>query len=403
MDLKSGYPFWAVRNGLMHAYPALQDDLHCEVLVVGGGITGALIADHLAMHGHDVAVVEQRDIGWGSTAASTALLQYEIDTPLHELAARYGLDDAVLAYRACAQAIDQLGELAGALHGTDFQPAQSLYYASRRRDLAALIEEFELRQQHGFAVDWFDAEGVRSHYGFDAPGAILSDKAARVDPYRLTYRLLARLCKHGGRVHDRSAVEHIEAHPRHVLVRTTAGAHIHCRQLVLAAGYANQHWLHQRVASNRSSYAFVTDPLPAQALGALRDTLMWETARPYLYLRSTADQRLLVGGEDDAIDVPARRDAQVDRKARRLAAKASTLLGGLPVEPAFAWAGTFAETADGLPFFGPHPQWGPRVQFAMAYGGNGITYSMIGAGLLRASIEGKQHPLARLFSFQRLG
>jgi len=73
------------------------------------------------------------------------------------------------------------------------------------------------------------------------------------------------------------------------------------------------------------------------------------------------------------------------------------------VEPAFAWAGTFAETADGLPFFGPHPQWGPRVQFAMAYGGNGITYSMIGAGLLRASIEGKQHPLARLFSFQRLG
>ncbi|MBN8797933.1 MAG: FAD-dependent oxidoreductase, partial [Stenotrophomonas nitritireducens] len=74
MDLKSGYPFWAVRNGLMRAYPPLRQALRCDVLVIGGGITGALVADELARHGHDVAVVEQRDIGWGSSAASTALL-----------------------------------------------------------------------------------------------------------------------------------------------------------------------------------------------------------------------------------------------------------------------------------------------------------------------------------------
>jgi glycine/D-amino acid oxidase-like deaminating enzyme len=54
------------------------------------------------------------------------------------------------------------------------------------------------------------------------------------------------------------------------------------------------------------------------------------------------------------------------------------------------------------PFFGPHAQHGPRVHFAMAYGGNGITYLMIGAGLLRALIERKKHPLAKLFSFERL-
>lgn len=70
--------------------------------------------------------------------------------------------------------------------------------------------------------------------------------------------------------------------------------------------------------------------------------------------------------------------------------------------PAFSWAGTFAETADGLPFFGPHDQWGPRVHFAMAYGGNGITYSMIGAQLLRARIERRRHALEGLFGFGRL-
>jgi len=71
VDLKSGYPFWAIRNGLMHAFPRLERDLRCEIVVIGGGISGALIADELAAHGHEVAVIEQRDIGWGSTAAST--------------------------------------------------------------------------------------------------------------------------------------------------------------------------------------------------------------------------------------------------------------------------------------------------------------------------------------------
>ncbi|HEX7992188.1 MAG TPA: FAD-dependent oxidoreductase [Stenotrophomonas sp.] len=402
MDLKSGYPFWAIKNGLMHAFPPLQQDLRCEVVVVGGGITAALIADELVQHGHEVAVIEQRDIGWGSTAASTALLQYEIDTPLRELAKRYGLDAALLAYRACAQAIDELQALARQVDDVDFRNARSLYYASHRRHLRPLLEEFELRSQHGFAVDWLDAEGVAAKFGFNAPGAILSTPAASMDPYRMSYRLLMRLLAQGAKIHDRCHINTVETSTQRVHLRTADGLRIECKHLVVAAGYAAQHWLRQRVARNRSSYAFVTEPLPADALAQLRDTLLWETARPYLYLRTTADQRLLVGGEDDAVDLPLRRDAQVDRKARRLAAKVGKLFPQLAMTPSFAWAGTFAETEDGLPFFGAHRQWGPRVQFAMAYGGNGITYSMLGAGLIRAAIEGRRHRLAELFSFRRL-
>jgi len=73
----------------------------------------------------------------------------------------------------------------------------------------------------------------------------------------------------------------------------------------------------------------------------------------------------------------------------------------VPVKSAFAWAGTFAETPDGLPYFGAHAQYGPRVLFAMAYGGNGITYSALGADLLAASIKRRRHPLAALFGFER--
>lgn len=401
MDLNSGYPWWPIRNGLLHAFPPLRADLRCDVAILGGGISGALIADELSRHGHEVAVIDQRDVGWGSTAASTALLQYEIDTHLVDLAKRYGEEDALLAYRACLDAIPMLQALAAGVRGVGFKRADSLYYASKRRHATVLRDEYAMRARHGFPVRWLERGAVAERYGFDAPCAILSTVAGEVDPFRFAIRLLARVEASGGGVFDRTAVDRIEVSARGVVLH--AGGHrVRAKHLVLAAGYASQGWLEESVARNRSSYAFVTDPIDDRALGALKHTMLWESARPYLYLRSTADGRLIIGGEDDAVDIPARRDARVGKKARTLMQQVAKLFPHLPLEPTFAWAGTFAETADGLPFFGPHDQHGPRVHFAMAYGGNGVTYSMLGAGLLRALIERRRHPLAELFSFARL-
>lgn len=402
MDLKSGYPFWAIKNGLMCAFPALTENIDCDIAVIGGGITGALIADELSADGAEVAVIEQRDIGWGSTAASTALLQYEIDVHLGELAKLYGEVDALLAYRACEQAILDLQELAEQVGDVDFERQESLYYASRRSDKSALEAEFALRSKHGFDVEWFESDDIKKQYGFKAPAAILSKCAARVDPYRLTYKLLDRLRGNGHAVYDRTTIDSFKVSEDNVVLKTSQGMTIRCKHVVFATGYASQKWLKQKVAQNRSSYAFITDPIEPELLGELNKTLLWESARPYLYFRTTGDGRLLIGGEDDEIDIPSKRDQQVDKKAQKLAKKVEKLFPKIPINPTFSWAGTFAETADGLPFFGPHKQYGPRVQFAMAYGGNGITYSMMGASLLRANIEGKTHPLAELFSFSRL-
>ena len=258
-----------------------------------------------------------------------------------------------------------------------------------------------MRKAHGFSLRVIESDKVEKRFGFDAPVALLTDIAAQADPYRFAHRLLADIGRSGGRVFDRTGVSDFAPRRGGVVAHTESGATIRCRHLVVAAGYESQAYLDQRVAQNRSSYAFVTEPVP-EGLGALRKCLLWESARPYLYLRPTQDERLIVGGEDDKIDIPLRRDASVVRKSEKLLKKVSKLFPALTLDPAFAWAGTFAETADGLPFFGPHEQFGPRVQFAMAYGGNGITYSLIGAELLRDSIAGRKHPCARLFSFARL-
>lgn len=385
----------------MADYPRLKGALETEVVIVGAGITGALICEELLAHGHRVVLVEGREIAWGSTSASTALLQYEIDTTLTELTELYGQERALLAYRACVEAVRSVGRLAKSVRNVDYAPAKSLYYASRQSDVDDLEQEYEARRKEGFAVELLGQDVLETSYGLNAPRGILSAVAGRVDPYRMTSRLLARQARRGAKIFDQTEIEDIQPSEGEVIVRATSGASVTARHVVIAAGYASQKWVSADIAKNRSSYTFITDPLESELLGMLRETLVWETARPYMYLRTTGDGRLLVGGCDDAVDIPFKRDASVQTKVKHLCEKLREAFPRLVVQPTFAWGGTFAETEDGLPYFGSHPDLGPRVHFAMGYGGNGITYSAIGAKILRAAIEGTTHELTELFGFDR--
>src|SRR5262245_41666273 len=90
VDLRTGIPFWMRRGGLPFTYPALDTNLTADVVVVGAGISGALIARELAEAGAQVVVLERHDVASGSSAATTGLLLYDTDTSLAELSARVG-------------------------------------------------------------------------------------------------------------------------------------------------------------------------------------------------------------------------------------------------------------------------------------------------------------------------
>ena len=172
------------------------------------------------------------------------------------------------------------------------------------------------------------------------------------------------------------------------------------RHVVVAAGYEAERFLPKRVASLHSTYAVVTEPVKSFT-GWRKRCLIWESARPYLYLRTTDDDRIMIGGEDDDFRDPAHRDARVPAKAERLLAKARRLLPRIEMDLAYAWAGTFGETRDGLPYIGAHPSGDPRVLFALAYGANGIPFAAVAAEILTATVTGKSHRYQATFQFQR--
>lgn len=135
MNLRSGYPFWLAKHGLPFDYPKLEKSAKADVVIMGGGISGALVAYYLNNAGVDCLLVDSRTIGLGSTCASTSLLQYEIDTPLCELKLKVGLANAARCYQLCAEAIDKLGKIAKKLKFEDFAFNESLYYAAYKKDI----------------------------------------------------------------------------------------------------------------------------------------------------------------------------------------------------------------------------------------------------------------------------
>ena len=399
MDLRSGHPFWLVKNGILHAYPPLTRDLSCHVAVIGGGVTGALVAFQLVASGIDTVVLDRRDVGWGSTAATTALLQYEIDTPLYRLARMVGENHAARTYLACRDSIAMLDGIVRQLDDAcGFERKKSLYYASRRADLPALHCEFLIRRKHGIRLEWLSATEVESRVGFRKPGALLSHDAAQVDAFQLTHALLRKASSKGLHVFDRTAVTTIASPKNRVELKTDRGSTVKAKHIVFASGYESQAFLKTKIARLISTYALASEPIRGLSR-ALKEQLIWETARPYLYLR-TDGERVIIGGEDEDFRDPERRDRLIEGKAKRLQQKFRRLFPDQPLEVAYAWAGTFGETTDGLAYIGATPEW-PRAFFALGYGGNGITYSALAADIIRDAILGRPNEYADLFRFDR--
>jgi glycine/D-amino acid oxidase-like deaminating enzyme len=200
-------------------------------------------------------------------------------------------------------------------------------------------------------------------------------------------------------LYGRTDVQWIAPEKKHVELRTDRGR-ILAGHVVVAAGYEAEQLLPKPVAKLHSTFAMVTEPVKGFD-GWGRRCLMWESARPYLYARTTSDDRIMIGGEDVPFRDPKHRDSLVPAKCATLLEKARRLFPRVEMEPAYGWAGTFGESEDSLPYVGPHPDGGPRVYYALGYGANGIPMSAIAAEIVTAAVLGKRHRYSDTFAFAR--
>jgi glycine/D-amino acid oxidase-like deaminating enzyme len=376
------------------------ENIKCDALIVGGGITGSLVAERLTRQGLDVVIIDRELPGRGSTAASTSMLLWEIDRSLNELTQLYGFERASRAYTASLHAVAALKSLVLQLGlRCDMRNKDSLYLAAGSTS-KELIEEHQLRRRAGLPGDFLDHAMLLDVFGISRAGAIVSPGAADADPMQLARGLLGIAVARGARVFEAEAAE-FDAAARAVGVRLKNGREIEARSVVLATGYVMPDIVDATVHSVSSSWAIATSPQPQNIWKGA--ALIWEDSKDYLYARSTVAGRIIIGGEDsDEVIEPDARDALIPEKSRLLTQKLKALWPAANADIEFRWSGTFDTTTDGLPLIGPVPG-AKGIYAAYGYGGNGITFSFLAAQLIGDLIAGASSPLLRDFALDRDG
>ncbi len=400
MDIRSNEPFWLVKNGIMHSYPSLRTDAKCDVLIVGGGITGALMAHACIAKGYETILIDKREIANGSTSATTSMLQYEIDVPLYRLKELIGDQGAIASYLACKDAIYKLEDLVKEIGSScGFEKKESLYFAGKSKDVKWLKQEYEARKTVGFEVKWLDKKEVKANYGIVADGAILSADGGSVDAFCLTHDLLHYNAEKGLGVFDKTELKRVKYEKELLRAQLDTGAEIVAKHIIYCTGYEAQNMLPDKIVQLKSTYAMVSEKMDRHH-EACEKTLFWNTDSPYLYMRTTADGRFLVGGEDESFKNATRRDLILGRKKEKLEKTLKKYLPDSSFIEDFCWAGTFGETKDGLPYIGMHPKY-PGSYFLLGFGGNGITFSVMGMDMIIEIMEGRPGILSHFFRFGR--
>lgn len=395
-DLRDGRSLWADTRRPAIKLRKSAASLDAEIVIVGGGISGSIIALVLTSAGYDVAVVDRRQPGEGSTVASTAMIQFEIDTPLTELQKKIGKAKAQRAYKRSHRAVRDLKRLL-AQHDIDalWQDREALYLAGSEMGFRGLEREVAARKAIGLPSTYLTAEEVHARYKIDVTGAILSGGSAELDPAATAAGCLKRAQQLGAQVYSPCEIAAIQSQGEGVTLTTRTGQTLTCRKAILATGYEVIEGVPRSAFDIVSSWAIATHPIAEDEFWPGR-CLIWEAADPYIYMRATADNRVLIGGEDSGLVDPERRAAAIPNKAEKLLSKARRMLKKPELEIAYAWAGAFADSPTGLPYFEEMRDL-PDVFAVLGCGGNGITFSMIASDVVKRWVAGRTDKDADLF------
>ena len=320
-----------------------------DVIIIGAGHNGLTCAAYLAMAGLRVKVVERRKVVGGAA----------VTEEFHP-----GFRNSVAAYTVSLLNPQIISDLKLAEHG--------------------------LRERAGLPGSYLDYPTLRHEYGFEREAAILSPGSADADPLCLSHGLIAVAAARGTPIYDAEAVSY-DSSGHGVTVGLDNGFVIEAQRVVLATGYVMPDFVKSELHKTSSSWAIATPPQAPDA--RWRDgVLIWEASEHYHYLRTTADNRIIIGGEDDdAVTEPEARDKAMAKKADTLLATLRTLVPKAEARADFIWSGAFGETLDGLPLIGQVPGH-PRLYAAYGYGGNGITFSFLASRLLGRLIAGHHEP-----------
>jgi sarcosine oxidase subunit beta len=186
----------------------------CDVLVIGGGITGLMSAWNMAQAGADVVLLEASDLGTQASGANAGSLHLQIQYPEFS---SYG-EDWAHAYGPCLGFLKESLELWQALPGRvgenlDVKLAGGLVVARTPAQMETITRKAAVEAAHGVETQILGADELRAiapYLSGKAIGGGFCALEGKANPLRATPAVTAAAQRAGVAIHTHTPVEGIE-------------------------------------------------------------------------------------------------------------------------------------------------------------------------------------------------
>ncbi len=397
--------YWKKKSKVQKIYPYLADDISTDVLIIGGGIAGALTTYYLAKEGVKVTVVERNIIGYGATSTANAILEYQSDMDMYKLEKIIGQKQARRVFKLCLDAIDMIEDIDNEFEKpTGFKRQDSIYFTNKFMQKSNMSKEFLVRKNAGFDTSLLDSHAVLNI----SSGILTKNASAVINPYMFTQALFEYLSKMKNvKIYENTEIKEIKTMFDSVECITSNGFKITSNSLIFTTGVETLKYINNPNIDLYKTFTIVSKPLIEKEY--MKDSTINFTARdsiePCHYIRFDNNGRIIFGGENTKLTEKFMDNKYFynvsNDKYKKLNTSMNKLFSNIeniPIE--FAFNSTYASTKDGLPYVDEIPNM-PNCFCNLGLGSNGIIYSAIGAGMLKNAINGLYTKDMNIFRINR--
>lgn len=395
-----GNPYFTDTKSKIKQYPYLNENITCDVLIVGAGIDGVIAAHNFAKAGIKTVLIDKGRVGLASTSSATCLLEYQLDEHAHNLTKYMSEQEIVSCYKLGLKSIEIVDDMIKSLgNHCHYSKRPTLIYTLKDNEVEDLHKEYEFRKKHGFNVEFLTPHN--NPFDFDFKGGIYcKDGGAEFNPYLFTKQLVEDASQnHNLQVYENTECQSVEYKPNCVKATTSYNYTIKCKKIICATGYNTKLFSKKSLCQLYTSYSIVTS---ANKNCLWKDrALLHDNENPYHYIRLTHDNRIIMGGEDSLLLFKISNQKALS-KYKKLKTYLDTLFVNYDcnTDIEYKFCGMFGVTKNNMGVVGPSIN-NPNLWFMLSYGANGIINALATSPMLVDLYHHKLDPMLKLFSPDR--
>ncbi|GIM33359.1 NAD(P)/FAD-dependent oxidoreductase [Paraclostridium bifermentans] len=395
-----GEPLFTSINKNKNQYPYLTEDLETDICIIGGGVTGAIASYYFSKNNVNTVLLEKKRIAHLSTSVTTSLLQYELDDNISDLKEYTTLENALRSYKLGIKALKEIEEFINEYgNKCDYKKRNTLLYTSKKDEINGIKIEYDYRKENGLDVEYIDSDSNK--FSFDLKAGIISNNGgAELDPYKYTSQLLDVSCSMDSKIYENTKVIDVVHNDDYIEVITEFGYKVKAKKVIVATGYNTRLFTNRNFGTKTTTFNIVSKPV-SNFNGWEDKILIRDNSDPYNYLRTTADNRLIIGGEDVSFIPDIFDEKLANKKYDILECRLKSMFKEIDnIEIDFKYCGTFTSTPDNLGFVGPDNKH-KNLWYLLGYGANGILFAILGAMMLTELYNGEYNKDLGLFKIDR--